>query len=1044
MQQEQHWQGSSEVHADGQHVVSEQGSARPSLSGSELLSLLQGSRSRSMPRPQSSSDTQTHAKPADATSLENHNSEQDSQYGAFAFGTGQPLEAGKEGAGRGAVAHGPIGPPSKQPQTQAAAAAAASWLGDSPSAHSFGPLFGVPQQLHAGHPPGFPDARDRIFNPGTAPLPPGPLAASSSSPGPGPGPAGLLGLGAVGGLSQDPDTDQGGALSSSVNGSASRASATGANQRGLQDAIMARQLDPPPLEPPPPAFASSSDQIFSGRPKGGRGGNASSLGPPGPAAHHLQEQQSPVSGRAVGRPARASSSSGAPPGPAVAPAASDGRPLAGAPRRNSGGTDPLLMKRQGGATAAKPASGDQRAPASDRSAAVPGEGGHSGPASLAELAEPRGAGMWAPGGPLAPNWGEEGLPTDQAGGTMGGQNGGGPLLRDEGKGHGNGSASQGHEGSSKWTPRPMEVPAWLLTQPEAAGQHDSEHGQHNAGAGLVLAQNGQPHARAQASGEGRSLEVSLAEELQVPPLASQIDRPVTVDALSSEPGDAILQAKRQVAALQEQQELLSAAELGELSLGGERGEQQQQQQHGAGNGGTSIWDPVDHAAAGKRSSGGDSWPQRGGLSRAVNGFMGGQVAVAQQLEERRPEAGGPSDRAENAREAAESQLVVQPGGIQKDSRSRLISSESPVGSSSPAAFSYPSTSPTMMRMGSFQGRQSLDGGGRARGEMELITRSLVALCDSLIPTAGEEMRRRLFLARLDQLVARSWAHAKLFLFGSCANAFGVRDSDIDVCLSVDDPQASKANLIARMANILRSDGMQNVQALTHARVPVVKFMDAGTGISCDICVNNMLAVANTKLLHDYAQVDRRLRQLAYLVKHWAKQRQINETYRGTLSSYAYVLMCIFFLQQRRPPILPVLQEMDPTCVKQVGDTVCAHYDRVDQLQEFGARNTETVGELLGAFFEYWAFRHDYNRAVISVRLGAYLSKDQKDWTRRVGNERHLICIEDPFEITHDLGRVVDRNSIRVLKEEFHRAAKIMRHDPDPASALFDPYIRNER
>mgnify|MGYP000432717360 CR=1 FL=1 len=68
----------------------------------------------------------------------------------------------------------------------------------------------------------------------------------------------------------------------------------------------------------------------------------------------------------------------------------------------------------------------------------------------------------------------------------------------------------------------------------------------------------------------------------------------------------------------------------------------------------------------------------------------------------------------------------------------------------------------------------------------------------------------------------------------------------------------------------------------------MKYSDPETGMSCDVCVNNMLAVENTKLLHDYAQIDVRLRQLAFLVKHWAKCRQVNETYRGTLSSYAYV------------------------------------------------------------------------------------------------------------------------------------------------------------
>ena len=80
--------------------------------------------------------------------------------------------------------------------------------------------------------------------------------------------------------------------------------------------------------------------------------------------------------------------------------------------------------------------------------------------------------------------------------------------------------------------------------------------------------------------------------------------------------------------------------------------------------------------------------------------------------------------------------------------------------------------------------------------------------------------------------------------------------------------------------------ISSLQALTNARVPIVKMMDPKTGIACDICINNLFAVANTKLLKDYAQIDDRLHQLAFIVKHWARSRAINETYRGTLSSYA--------------------------------------------------------------------------------------------------------------------------------------------------------------
>ncbi|VAH03829.1 unnamed protein product [Triticum turgidum subsp. durum] len=229
-----------------------------------------------------------------------------------------------------------------------------------------------------------------------------------------------------------------------------------------------------------------------------------------------------------------------------------------------------------------------------------------------------------------------------------------------------------------------------------------------------------------------------------------------------------------------------------------------------------------------------------------------------------------------------------------------------------------------------------------------------------------------------------------------------------------------------------------LQALTRARVPIVKLMDPDTGLSCDICVNNLLAVVNTKLLRDYAQIDQRLRQLAFIVKHWAKSRRVNETYQGTLSSYSYVIMCIHLLQLRR--ILPCLQEMEATCYVTVDDNHYAYFDQMDKLSNYGAHNNETLSSLLWAFFHYWAYQHDYTQDVISIRTGKIISKHMKDWTRRVGNDRHLICIEDPFETSHDLGRVVDKFSIKILREEFERAANILQYDPNPSVKLFEPYV----
>ncbi|KAL3814887.1 hypothetical protein ACJIZ3_016155 [Penstemon smallii] len=327
-------------------------------------------------------------------------------------------------------------------------------------------------------------------------------------------------------------------------------------------------------------------------------------------------------------------------------------------------------------------------------------------------------------------------------------------------------------------------------------------------------------------------------------------------------------------------------------------------------------------------------------------------------------------------------------------------------------------------------------------DINRLNAPFLTMFESLIPPNEEKVKQKQLLTVLEKLVSKEYPEARLFLYGSCANSFGFSKSDIDVCLAMELQNVDKSDILLKLADIFESNNLQNVQALTRARVPIVKLMDPVTGISCDICINNVLAVVNTKLLRDYAQIDERLRQLVFIVKHWAKSRQVNETYHGTLSSYAYVLMCIHFLQQRRPAILPCLQGMETTYFANVDNVECAYFDQVEKLHNYGSRNGESIAQLVWAFFHYWAYCHDYANDVISVRTGRTLSKRAKDWTRRVGNDRHLICIEDPFEVSHDLGRVVDKFSIRVLREEFERAAQIMHCDSNPCVTLFEPYVPN--
>nr|XP_018676943.1 PREDICTED: UTP:RNA uridylyltransferase 1-like isoform X1 [Musa acuminata subsp. malaccensis] len=324
-------------------------------------------------------------------------------------------------------------------------------------------------------------------------------------------------------------------------------------------------------------------------------------------------------------------------------------------------------------------------------------------------------------------------------------------------------------------------------------------------------------------------------------------------------------------------------------------------------------------------------------------------------------------------------------------------------------------------------------------DIETLTPGFLSVYRSLIPADDEKDKQNQILKSLEKSINKEWPNARLHLYGSCANSFGFSNSDIDICLAIDDNTIRKHDMVLKLADILRSENFQDVEAITNARVPIVKMRDPQTGISCDICINNLLVVANTELLRDYARIDDRLHQLAFIVKHWARLREVNKTYGGTLSSYAYVLMCIHFLQLRKPAILPCLQEIEATYVLTVEDTECAYFDQVERLQGFGAQNEESIAQLVWGFFQYWAYYHNYKSDVISIRTATIISKQMKDWTRPVGNDRHLLCIEDPFETYHDLGHVVDRRSIKILREEFERAARILRYDPNLCVTLFEPY-----
>jgi DNA polymerase sigma len=104
------------------------------------------------------------------------------------------------------------------------------------------------------------------------------------------------------------------------------------------------------------------------------------------------------------------------------------------------------------------------------------------------------------------------------------------------------------------------------------------------------------------------------------------------------------------------------------------------------------------------------------------------------------------------------------------------------------------------------------------------------------------------------------------------------------------------------------------QLLLHTYIPLIKLNVNWSGLSnsiqVDISWSNSIGIYKTALLSAYSNVDPRVRPFVLFIKHWSKARNVGDTRRGGMGSYAWCLLCIYFLMKvAKPPIVPNLQSM---------------------------------------------------------------------------------------------------------------------------------------
>ncbi|KAL6562852.1 hypothetical protein OROHE_005439 [Orobanche hederae] len=277
-----------------------------------------------------------------------------------------------------------------------------------------------------------------------------------------------------------------------------------------------------------------------------------------------------------------------------------------------------------------------------------------------------------------------------------------------------------------------------------------------------------------------------------------------------------------------------------------------------------------------------------------------------------------------------------------------------------------------------------------------------------------EVRRDLVRV-FNEIAKEIYGHSKdipvVVEFGSFVMDLFSTTSDLDLSVNfctttVPCPREKKIQTLRKFARKLyaiQSKGhVSGVLPITTAKVPILKCVDRGTGVECDISVENRDGILKSQIIHIISSIDERFQKLSLLMKTWAKAYNINSSKDKTLNSLSIILLVAFHLQTRDPPILPPFSSIfkDGTEPEMVVKSV-------SNFVNYGKSNKESLAELfvsllikLSSVEKLWP-----KGLCASTCSGSWTSKT---WDSKVA----CISVEDFTDPSQNVARAVGQAEVK--------------------------------
>uniref|UniRef100_A0AAG5D6P7 PAP-associated domain-containing protein n=1 Tax=Anopheles atroparvus TaxID=41427 RepID=A0AAG5D6P7_ANOAO len=332
-------------------------------------------------------------------------------------------------------------------------------------------------------------------------------------------------------------------------------------------------------------------------------------------------------------------------------------------------------------------------------------------------------------------------------------------------------------------------------------------------------------------------------------------------------------------------------------------------------------------------------------------------------------------------------------------------------------------------------------------------KEMQALVSALQPSAGDvEMALNMVKDDLRRVLLFPGNQASIYEFGSIKSGLLLKDSDLDFYIHFAqerNEREQQIKLIHVVSGRMDRDGsFTGMTKILGAKVPLLRAVHVRTNLQCDINFSNARGCYNSKFIYALMQFDPRIHQLALAVKFWAHCAHILTVHKQ-MNSYCLVMMLIFYLQTRKLPVIPSVEDLQQGIARiNYGPWNLGYPVQI----KYKTWNVNTVRELLVGFFKYYS-EFDFEANLISPFVGRlcsvqelekktirelatyYRAIEREDYPEFIGGP--FISIQDPFELNVNVGKVL---RTKMLYEQLtlsfrHAYALCLQYQEKPLSEL---------